>query len=232
MFFDNANLPDYFWADLYWIKHEMDTSFASVRESISFYEALIVKKREELIRDIDSDEYLNSTEPEEFKVQYRDQTFSHVEDSTNNLKEIFYNSSFLTLFAILEGGMKRLCQCIENEIKSSVKHTDLRKDGDKDQFQKYFSLVFCMTQSNSIKYHNQIKPYRTIRNKIAHEKNKIGSKALSQIKSIPHLKIIDSNQIIIEPPILIDLAIIMEQYFIELFTEVDSRIKYLKEGNQ
>lgn len=189
---------------------------------------MIIEKRDGLIRAVDSDEYLNSAEPEGFKAQYRDQTFSHVEDSTNNLKEIFYNSSFLALFAILEGGMKRLCQCIEDEIKSTVKHTDLRKEGDRDQFQKYFSLVFGMTQSNSVRYLNQIKPYRTIRNKIAHEKNKISSKALEEIKSIPHLKMIDNIQIIIEPPLLLDLISILEQYFNELFKEVDLRIKDLK----
>lgn len=232
MTFDNSQLPDYTWADLNWLKYEIDMNLDSVKESISFNENLIINKKEWLQSAIDADELLNSDEPEEVKAQYHDQKYHFMEDNRLTLEVVLYNSTFLTLFAIYEGMMKKLCQSIESRIKSTVKHTDLQNGGKNDQFQKYFLLVVGMNLTDSGKYHNQIVTYKTIRNKIAHEKNQLTPEALSMFKAISNLKLNNENQIVVSSPLLNDLITLMEHYFKALFFEIDIRMANIMISNK
>jgi hypothetical protein len=127
--------------------------------------------------------------------------------------------------------MKYLCELIEDETKSKVKHTDLKSNGDFGQFIKYLTSVFGMTPTKSESYTQTISNYKTVRNKIAHQNNKISSSELKRIRTLENIRIesySDSHKILISSSaFLIQLTETVDKYYQELVKEVDERMKEL-----
>ena len=229
--FDFLNVPSYNWTELHYLTYELNISLSSIKESISNNTQLIRGKRQELKDAIEKDEYLNSYEKEEFKAQYYNQHFEHAEKSINDLENTLHHSCILTIFSVFEGKMKYLCELIEDETKSKVKHTDLKSNGDFGQFIKYLTSVFGMTPTKSESYSQTISNYKTVRNKIAHQNNKISSSELKRIRTLENIRIesySDSHKILISSSaFLIQLTETVDKYYQELVKEVDERMKEL-----
>lgn len=231
--FDFSSVPIYEWGELYYLTYELDINLSSIKESISYNNKLILDKRQELKEAIEKDEYLKSDEREEYKAQYYHQHFEHAERAIGDLENTLYHSSILTIFSVFEGKMKYLCELIESETQSKLKHTDLKSNnGDFGQFIKYLTSVFGLTQTKSDSYTQTISKFKTVRNKIAHQNNKISSSELKSIGTLKNIKIesySDSHKILISSSAFqIELIDTIDKYYQELVKEVDERMKQLK----
>lgn len=229
---DFSNVPMYKWGELYYLKYELDINLSSIKESISYNSKLVLDKRQELKEAIEKDEYLKSDEKEEFKAQYYYHHFEHAERAIDDLENTLYHSSVLTIFSVFEGKMKYLCELIEDETKSKLKHTDLKSNnGDFGQFIKYLTSVFGFTPKKSDSYTQTISKLKTVRNKIVHQNNKISSSEIKSIGTLQNIKIesySDSHRILISSSaFLIELIDTIDKYYQELVKEVDERMKEL-----
>lgn len=234
--FDFTNVPSYEWAESYYLTYELDINLSSIKESVLYHTQLVKDKREQLKNAIDSDTYLQSDEKDEFKAQYYHQRFEHAERAIDDLEEILYNSSVLTVFSVFEGKMKYLCELIESETKSKLKHTDLKSsNGDFGQFIKYLTSVFGVETIKSNSYTDAISKYKTVRNKIAHQNSKISSSELTRIKTLNNLKTDsfgDFHKLTITSHLFItELIDTIDKYFQELVKEVDKRMNEFKKGH-
>jgi len=230
---DFSNIPEYDWADLYYLTYELDISLSSIKESIAYNDQLIESKRNELKQFIAKDEYLQSDEKDEFKAQYYHQHFEHAERAIGDLENTLFNSSILTVFAVFESKMKYLCELIEDETKSKPKHTDLKfSNGDIGKFIKYLTSVFGLTQKKSNTFIQTILKFKTVRNKIAHQNSKISSSELVNVKTLKNLKIenhSESHKILISSSsFVLEFIDTVDKYYQELVKEVDVRMKELK----
>lgn len=230
--FDFGKLPDYKWGDLHYFTYELDISLSSIKEAIGHHLAIVKAKRDSLKEAIKKDNYLSSDEKEEVKAQYYHQHFEHAEATIDDLEGILNNSSVLTVFSVLEGKMRYLCESLQNEVPSLIKINDLKANDGIDQYINYLTKIFGVTQSKSVPFLELIKKYKVIRNAIAHHNNTVKINDFTRVKTLPHLKLTlysDSYSIVItSPQFLYDLIDLVDNYVQEMVKEIDDRWRILK----
>jgi hypothetical protein len=230
--YDFSNVPDYHWADLYYLNYELGLELDAVSASVLFHENLIAQKRTELQKAILSDDYLqNSTDPEDVKGQYEGQYYGSQQESIDELEVVFRNSDIMAIFAIFESKFKQLCEMIEDETKSFLKHTDLRAQGDIDRFAKYLKAVFRAKITDESKLQEILK-YKIVRNKVAHEYGKLSANEVKKIENINGIKILGpegfQRLVIVTYGFFPPLITMMRDFFKQLLDDVDERMKEIK----
>lgn len=83
--------------------------------------------------------------------------------------------------------MKYLGESIESEINPSININDLKANDGMDQYLKYLTKVFGMTQDKSSPSLELIKRYKIVRNAIAHQNGKIKANDMNRVKTLPHI---------------------------------------------
>ncbi|HEV8511935.1 MAG TPA: hypothetical protein VGQ59_01580 [Cyclobacteriaceae bacterium] len=229
--FDFSGVPSYNWAELYYITYELDISLTSIKEAIVHHNNIIKNKRDALKEAVDKDEYLCSNESDDVKSQYYNNYYEHAEAAIDDLERILHNSTTLTIFSVVEGKVKVLCESIEKEIRSSIKIKDLKSNDNFDLYSSYLIKVFGMEQVKSAAFLESLKKYKIVRNSIAHQNSTIRANEVNLVKTLKHVKIetyVDNHILITSQQFLYDLTELVEKYISEVVSEIDQRWTKLK----
>jgi len=221
------SLPEFQWSELHRLEYELDAVLQAVKESINFNDKLILVKQQKLEKSAKEDPFLSSDVDNNTKGQYYGHHYGDYERAIDELNDVLLNANFLAIFAYFEGKLKETCELIEEKIKSNIKHSDLRADGDISQFMKFFNLILGLDLSNLKNDLEAIQKHKLIRNKIAHHNGTLPTANISTIKGIKHIRTVEytkerSGVLIVSSQYLIELITLLEGFFSKLLIELDT----------
>lgn len=168
-----------------------------------FYaERRIIENAEQFIRSLDNDLKLKvksdkelqkkaSDEQEEsYQAQYYDHFYGHTELIINQVLQSQRKASVLSIFSLIEGKLKELCNLVEGEFNFKIKINDLGGSDDIQKYWVYLDKVYGLDTSKLEPLYTPIKQQKYFRNKIAHNNSKIDESKKQLVMQTLGLKVV------------------------------------------
>ncbi|WP_242927368.1 hypothetical protein [Pontibacter vulgaris] len=181
------------WPDLYYFQEEFDLIFFAERKIIENAEQFIKGLDNDLKLKVKSDSELQKKaldeQEEAYQAQYYDHFYGHTELIINQVLQNQRNASVLSIFSLVEGNLKALCNLVEGEFNFKIKVNDLGGSDDIQKYWVYLDKVFCLDTSKLEPFYTPIKQQKYFRNKIAHNNSKIDENRIQLVRQTPGLKV-------------------------------------------
>lgn len=176
----------YYWGKLVFFQSEIDLNFEAIYSLTKNTEETFNQLKEKFKSKIIEDKYLNrqpnSIDDEIDQDQYYDHYYSWSEEILDQMYSNLRKSIVLSIYSMIEGKMKRLCEIIEEKYDLSVKLNDLNGT-DLIKSWKYLTKVFGVDSKNIEPYFTVINQHKFVRNKIAHNDSVIDTKDIKKCRA-------------------------------------------------
>lgn len=225
------------WSSLHQYHSEyIDFVFDAEKKVVENAEQFIKGLNAELELKIANDQKLQkkpaNDEEENNQNQYYEYHYLRTKYALEQVLQSQRKASILSLYSLIEGYFKSLCDLIQDEFKFKIKVDDLHGSDDIQKCWLYLQKVCEIDITSLERYYTPIKTEKYFRNKIAHNNSLIDPGKLPLVKQIKGLRVSsynDKHHLIIEnAEYNLNLLCKAEKFFDELVDLMEKRYKVLK----
>lgn len=223
---------------------EWKKEVAKLKEQYDFN----MEKADEIYKEVynnlegEDEELKHSIAMRNSEMDYVDGWYSN---ESNNIKfyytsffDIYSKSVVMTLYSLLEGTMKEICQIVQNDLNKKIGSSDLASKNYILNSFNYLFLVVDLPDTTLKPLIKKLEKFQIVRNKIAHGNSEVTSKEIEDIikNSNGSLSIEEENKVrflkIVHSRYIFGFIKLIREIFEELFWLLDERYenKFLLKG--
>lgn len=233
--YDLTNVEEVQWPDLFFYYQDFQLMFFAEKRIIENAEEFIQRLEDELKLKVASDKMLQEKpideQEESYQAQYYEHFYGDAEKVINQVLQNQRKGSVLSIFSMIEGNLRVLCNLVQNKFSFKIKINDLNESDDLQKYWMYLSKVYEIDSTKLEPDYTRIKQQKYFRNKIAHNNSNIENKMIQSVRQTRGLKVNsygDINELeITEVEYVKNLLLWGESFFGTLIELMEERCKIL-----